>query len=229
MPQPPVSPKIYHIVHVDRLASIIQDGVIWSDAEVQRRRCAGTTIGMGHIKRRRLEENWLNSHPELTVGQCTPFYFCPRSVMLYAIHRQTQGLSYAGGQDPIIHLKADLQATVQWAEANRRRWAFTDTNAGSRLFNDWCDLDRLDKIRWDVINARNWSSEREWKQAEFLIEHSFPWSLVSRIGVKSQAVVRQVANALPSSLAPQGANMLSEFEPAVHHRPKIEIRADWYY
>ncbi|WP_372022395.1 DarT ssDNA thymidine ADP-ribosyltransferase family protein [Tistrella mobilis] len=92
-----------------------------------------------------------------------------------------------------------------------------------------CDLDRLDQIRWDVINARNWSAAREWKQAEFPIEHSFPWSLVNRIGVRSRAVARQVANALPSSLAPPGANMLSESGSAVHHRPKIEICADWYY
>ena len=31
MPQP-THPKIYHIVHVDRLASIMADGALWSDA-----------------------------------------------------------------------------------------------------------------------------------------------------------------------------------------------------
>ena len=34
----PTEPKIYHIVHVDRLASIIADGYLWSDAEAQRAR-----------------------------------------------------------------------------------------------------------------------------------------------------------------------------------------------
>ena len=33
----PPRPKIYHIVHVDRLESIIADGYLWSDAEVRKR------------------------------------------------------------------------------------------------------------------------------------------------------------------------------------------------
>ena len=28
----PTRPKIYHILHVDRLASVLDDGVLWSDA-----------------------------------------------------------------------------------------------------------------------------------------------------------------------------------------------------
>jgi len=33
----PAQPKIYHIVHVDRLPSIIADGGLWCDAEIVRR------------------------------------------------------------------------------------------------------------------------------------------------------------------------------------------------
>ena len=40
----PVQPKIYHIVHVDRLQSIITDGYLWCEAEVFRRTPPGTTI-----------------------------------------------------------------------------------------------------------------------------------------------------------------------------------------
>lgn len=54
MPQPPAQPKIYHIVHVDRLASIVNDGCLWSDAVVVDRAHLGTTIGMGGIKQRRM-------------------------------------------------------------------------------------------------------------------------------------------------------------------------------
>ena len=50
----PAQPKIYHIVHVDRLASIIADGCLWSDAMMDQRQGVGTTIGMGSIKARRL-------------------------------------------------------------------------------------------------------------------------------------------------------------------------------
>lgn len=33
----PEYPKLYHICHVDRLASIVADGCLWSDAEIARR------------------------------------------------------------------------------------------------------------------------------------------------------------------------------------------------
>ena len=78
----PDNPKIYHIVHVDRLTSIIQNACLWSDAEMAQRRATGTTIGMNNIKAARLTQRTLNSHPCLHVGECVPFYFCPRSVML---------------------------------------------------------------------------------------------------------------------------------------------------
>ncbi len=46
----PTEPKIYHIVHFDRLASIAADGHIWCDAKVARDGAPGTTIGMKIIK-----------------------------------------------------------------------------------------------------------------------------------------------------------------------------------
>ncbi len=145
---PPVSPNIYHIAHVDRLPSIITDGYLWCDEEMTRRTEAqadvGTAIGMSSIKQRRLTELSLDSHPGLYVGQCVPFYFCPRSVMLYVIHRASRDeLSYRGGQGPILHLEADLQDAVHWADSNKRRWAFTLSNAGAYYFEDRADLAQL--------------------------------------------------------------------------------------
>ncbi|MDA8003883.1 MAG: DUF4433 domain-containing protein, partial [Alphaproteobacteria bacterium] len=83
----PDHPKIYHIIHVDRLSAVAGDGYLWCDAEMEKRPGTGTKIGMSKIKKRRLEELTLESHPDLYVGQCAPFYFCPRSVMLYLIFR----------------------------------------------------------------------------------------------------------------------------------------------
>ena len=70
------------------------------------------------------EELTLDSHPDLYVGNCVPFYFCPRSVMLYVLHMgNLPDLGYRGGQEPIVHLEADLLGTVDWANCNQRRWA----------------------------------------------------------------------------------------------------------
>jgi len=211
---PPADPKIYHIVHVDRLPSIIGDGSLWCDAEIVRRSPPGTTIGMNSIKERRLNELSLASHAHLHVGDCVPFYFCPRSIMLYLIHQANHPeLVYRGGQRPIIHLEADLRQTVDWAAANGQGWAFTLSNAGAYYFEDRADLDLLSEIDWAAVQATDWRQSKEGKQAEFLIERQFPWELVSRIGVISRQVSDQVNTALQ----------------AAAHKPRIEIKPDWYY
>ena len=186
----PSRPKIYHIVHVDRLASIIADGVLWCDAKMQRKSRQGTSIGMSTIKERRLG-NRLNSCTDLYVGGCVPFYFCPRSVMLYVIDKKNhKELSYRDGQEPIVHLEADVQHVVDWAEQNERRWAFTLSNAGAIYFKDCCKLAQLHEINWEAVQARDWRDCKEGKQAEFLVESSFSWSLVQCIGVCSEQTLR---------------------------------------
>jgi hypothetical protein len=216
----PVRPKIYHIVHVDRLPSIIHDGYIWCDAEILRRSPPGTTIGMNGIKKRRLTELTLTSHPDLHVGDCVPFYFCPRSIMLYLLYQANHPeLEYRGGQGSIVHLQADLHDSVQWINKNGQRWAFTLSNAGAYYFEDRSDLRQLNEINWDAVQANQWSgngipsSVKEGKQAEFLTEYSFPWHLIEQIGVHSAGSYKQVIDALPKS----------------GHRPKVEIKRDWYY
>ncbi len=210
----PANPKIYHIVHLDRLPSVVAEQALLCDAEVVRRSLGGTTIGMTSIKKRRLEELRLSSHPDLFVGSCVPFYFCPRSVMLYLISRGNDpDLAYRQGQQPILHLEADLRQTVAWANQQRVRWAFTLSNAGARYFEDRCDLQCLAEIDWDAVEATDWRSCKEGKQAEFLIERRFPWELVSRIGVKNAVVYQQVSDLLKG----------------VSHRPKVEVQANWYY
>ena len=59
----PDRPKLYHICHVDRLPSIVASGGLLSDATVQQHNLAGTVIGMGNIKQRRLTDLQLASHP----------------------------------------------------------------------------------------------------------------------------------------------------------------------
>ena len=210
----PSMPKIYHIVHMDRLPSIIADECLWCDAEVNQSSPPGTTIGMNAIKRRRLHELTLTSHPDLHVGDCVPFYFCPRSIMLYLIYQANHpDLDYRGGQGPIVHLEADLRQTVTWAEENGLRWAFTLSNASSRFFEDRCDLSKLDEIDWKAVQAVEWKQCKEGKQAEFLVERQFPWELVERISVLSTKIHAQVGSTLQTAA----------------HKPKLEIVRNWYY
>lgn len=170
---------------------------------------------MSSIKERRLTLP-VTCHAGDAVGQYVPFYFCPRSIMLFLIFRRNhRELTYHGGQGPIVHLEADLKESVAWAENNRRRWAFTLSNAGARYTQFRCDLRKLNEIDWTAVDATDFRSEeiKEGKQAEFLMHRSFPWSLIRRIGVCSRGMLEQVTNAV---------NVAS-------HKPRLEFLPSWYF
>ena len=212
--QVPRQPKIYHIVHINNLNSILNSKGLFSYSQVKTNNSINTNIGMSKIKERRLTELRLSSHPDLFVGQCVPFYFCPRSVMLYVIYRgDSPEIEYHDGQEGIIHLQSDLHSTVQWASQTNKRWAFTLSNAGSYYFEDTNNLNNLGLLDWNAINATNWQHCKEEKQAEFLIENSFPWHLVEGIGVYSQKTYNETIRIL---------NLNSEITP-------VRIIKEWYY
>ena len=212
----PAQPKIYHITHVDNLAAIVTDRFLISDAAMLERDRPNVTIGMSAIKKRRVEEISVPSHPGTMVGDFVPFYFCPRSVMLYMIYRANHpDLSFRGGQEPIVHLEADLHEVVEWAERKDRRWAFSLSNAGAYYVHILEGLDQLDQVNWTAVAETDFRPPdiMEGKQAEFLVHGSFPWELVRRIGVYSAEIKARAEASLTHA----------------RHQPPVEILHDWYY
>ncbi|MDP3370841.1 MAG: DUF4433 domain-containing protein [Brevundimonas sp.] len=209
----PGQPKIYHITHVDNLANVIGAGGLRSDARMIADRAAVTAIGMSTIKQRRLTLP-VRCHPGTTVGDYVPFYFCSRSVMLYLLYRANHPeVAYQGGQDPIVHLEADLGAVVDWANAEHRQWAFSLSNAGGVYAEFRADLAHLDDISWDAVQAQQWSGMQDRKQAEFLVFDQLPWALVSRVGVRTMPMKLRVDEILAGQA----------------QRPRVDIQPDWYY
>lgn len=212
----PAQPKIYHITHVDNLAAIVNDRKLVSDATILARGGPSVTIGMSAIKKRRVEEIAVSCHPNTMVGDYVPFYFCPRSVMLYLLHRANHpDLTYLGGQDLIVHLEADLHEVIGWADTQNRRWTFSLSNAGARYVETRNRLDQLDEVNWTAVAETDFRSSdiKEGKQAEFLVHESFPWKLVRRIGVYSADIKVRAEASLAHAI----------------HRPPVEILRNWYY
>ena len=132
MTRPPARPQIYHITHADNLPDIVAAGGLWSDARMIAQGGPRTAIGMSKIKQRRIKEIEVYCHPGTKVGDYVPFYFCPRSVMLYLIHMANHPeLTYRGGQGEIVHLECDMHEVVRWAEEQGKPWAFSLSNAGA--------------------------------------------------------------------------------------------------
>ncbi len=212
---PPVEPKIYHITHGRNLDGIIANGCLWSDAEIIARGGPAAGIGMSHIKRRRLEELDVSCHPGTKVGQFVPFYFCPRSVILYILHKGNNShLNYKDGQRPIVHLEADFYEVVDWANKQNRCWAFTNRNAGSRFFQSFSDPAQIDQLAWDLIPADDFREPevKEAKQAEFLVFGSFPWSLVRTVGVIDEKIATRVREIVSTG----------------DHCPDVVVKRTWY-
>jgi hypothetical protein len=200
---------------LDNLPSILTDGGLWSDAAMIAQGGPASSIGISNIKQRRLALP-VGCHPGSMVGDYVPFYFCPRSIMLFLIHRANHPeLTYRGGQGPILHLEADLHETVAWAAGEGRRWAFSLSNAGAVYTEFRGRLDQLGEVNWQAVASRDFrdAQMKEGKQAEFLVHGFFPWELVRRVGVQSAAVQGRVLQALAGAA----------------HRPAVDVRADWYY
>jgi hypothetical protein len=210
------APKIYHITHVMNLAQIIKDSVVWSDAQRIERELDCQIVGMSSIKERRLHHLRVRCHPSTFVGEYVPFYFCPRSIMLYILHKGNHPeLTYRGGQRPMVHLQADMDSTISWADEQGIPWAFSDTNAGAYLARFFKRREDLDKVSWEAVQSEDFREMqvKEGKQAEFLVHNSFPWQLVERIGVCCQETLLQVHECLT-----KGA-----------HKPLASVERAWYF
>lgn len=204
---------IFHITHIRNLPNILRDGGLWCDRVVSQRNLAHISIAHQHIKDRRAQKP-VPLPPNGMVADYVPFYFAPRSPMLYAIHHNYVA-GYQGGQASVLHLVASTDAVRQ----NGLAFVFTDGHAEMNISHFYQDLRDLDKIDWDVMRSVYWNDtntdgdRKRRRQAEFLVHEFFPLSLFERIGVINQTVARQTAS------------LLTESET----KPVVEVQSAWYY
>lgn len=136
--------------------------------------------------------------------------------MLFLLHKGNHSdLSYTQGQRPIVHLRADLRRVVEWANSEHRKWASSNGNAGTRYTRFFDNLEELEKLDWNAIEATNWKDLmiRERKQAEFLVYGCFPWELVERIGVADNRIATTVQTILSEAV----------------DKPEVVVTPNWYY
>jgi hypothetical protein len=200
--------SIYHITDVENLPSILAKGGLMSDVALAAAGLAHEVIGYSHIKHRRMHELRIACCGNRFVGEFVPFYFCPRSPMLYTLNRGNTGKP-AGCQRTVIH----LVSTVSEAVELEKQWAISDGNAGSGYSSFYDDTGALDDLDWDAIRARYWAGCTNAKSAEFLIEDHFPWTSIQAVGCHNDEVKKRVLQ------------IIEEYD----HRPHVITKRDWYY
>jgi len=206
MARDPEKVLIYHITDVANLQGILTDKGLWSDAVMVKRN--PEIIGYDHIKKRRLKEIPVPCCQWRYVGEFVPFYFCPRSPMLFTINIGKTGRP-PGCQHTIVHLVSTMAAGI----ATGKAWAVSSGNAGAFHTTYSSNLEALDELDWPAIRAVQWQGKQHQKSAEFLVADSFPWTAIQEIGCQNSATAGKVR----AVIADAG------------HRPPVAIKTNWYY
>jgi hypothetical protein len=204
---------IYHITHLSNLPNILRDGGLWCDRIVSQQNLAHISIAHQHIKERRARRP-VPRAPGGVLADYVPFYFAPRSPMLYTIHNGYV-VGYKEGQRPIVHLVSSVEA-VRDAHLP---FTFTDGHAEMDISRFFSDLQDLNEIDWEIMASRIWrdtledGDRKRRRQAEFLVKDFFLISLVQNIGVYNSTIARNVADLLKPTL----------------YKPSLQVEPAWYY
>lgn len=176
---------IYHITDKKNLPGILTQNGLYSKNKEKELTSAPVSIAYEGIQQRRAETE-VSIHPFGTLHDYVPFYFAPRSPMLYAIHkRKIEG--YTGSQQDIIY----LISKVQIIETNHIPYIFTDGHAImalSEFYNQSSDLDKIDR---QILKETYWNDteqdgdRKRRRQAEFLVKDFLPLHLLKGIAVKT--------------------------------------------
>ncbi|MGB6162377.1 MAG: DUF4433 domain-containing protein [Pseudonocardiaceae bacterium] len=211
MPRP-VPTWLYHFTPIQHLASIIEHGLSCDTGAA-----AGplaVEVGNREIKEQR-RRRAVPVGPRGVVADYVPFYFAPRSPMLYAI-KMGKVPEYTGGMDPLVYLvtTADRLARIGLP------MLFTDRNAvlaTAYFTHKLADLDTL--IDWPLMRATMWYNtpsepdRRERRMAECLVHHQVPWRAIEYVATFSPA------------RAAEAQTTLARFSQSV----AVGTRGDWYF
>lgn len=150
--------------------------------------------------------------PGGVVGDYVPFYFAPRSPMLYKIWRGGVA-TYQDGQEPLVYLVSSLRMVDQ----HGLPWVGSDGNFASPItehVKEWARLEEV--VDWPLMRQTYWNDTAEdgdrmrRRMAELLVHKSFPLECIEYIVVKSQSIA-DVARKHVSDKIP------------------VQVRNSWYY
>lgn len=152
--------------------------------------------------------------PKGVLNDYVPFYFAPKSPMLYSIYRKNVD-GFTGKQKDIIYLVSSVETIVN---ANIQ-FAFTNGHAYeiiSKFYNQTTDLNKVD---WELMGATYWNNTEfdndrmRRRMAEFLIYQFVPAKCILAIVVsdeKTLGIVESIQNKCNTNI-------------------KSIIKRNWYY
>lgn len=204
---------IVHFTHVRHLSTVVQRGLL-SDTEARSAELIQTEVGELGIKARR-RERMVPVPPGGVVADYAPFYYAPRSPMMYRIERGGVA-TYTEGCDDLVY----LVTTVERLAELKLPMVFTDRNATLEIAEFTNEFGRLDGlVDWPLMQERYWNDtpaqpdRKERRQAEWLVHGQVPWEALTGIVARTPACARQVL----ATLTTVGVTM------------PVVVRPNWYF
>ncbi|MBW0103663.1 DUF4433 domain-containing protein [Pseudonocardia sp. KRD-291] len=194
------------------LPEMLAVGALVADSLVSDQlQCEVGDLGIKHTRRSLHVTCGARGHP----CDYVPFYFAPKSPMLYKI--AVGGVPhYQDGQDPLVYLSSTIGAVVDAGLP----WVFSDGNCGAQLTEYFEDLAELDAaVDWPLQAAKMWNSTAEdptratRRAAEFLVHQRLPWPLVRQLVVRNETT----------------ASLVRAYLTAAGHQQPVIVRPTWYY
>lgn len=205
----PTVPLVLHLTHVQNLASIRDSGALLAD------RIAPTSYSIADsaIKHRRMIKR-VPCAPGGVVADYVPFYFAPRSPMLYSIVVGNVPNVSAKQQD-LVYLVFDADELMRFGLP----CVYANGNAASSETEFTTDRRQLsDFIDWELMRAGRWHNtsgdpKRKWRrQAELLVHGRVPLEQLKYFVVRDNAARAHVSARIGGS--------------RVH---TIKTKTDWYF
>jgi ssDNA thymidine ADP-ribosyltransferase, DarT len=206
--------SIYHMTHLQNLQSIIDAGGLIANNKLYQKQIGYTDIAHQSIQDRRATRQ-VPCGAGGVLHDYVPFYFAPRSPMLYSIFRGNVS-GYQEGQTPVIYFVCEAESIL----SKGIEFAFTDGHAIMGYSDFYHDLNALDEvIDWNLMQARYWHDTEDdpnrkcRRQSEFLVHQFCPWHLIREIGVINSQMKEKVEELLQN----------------VNYCPPVEVYSSWYY
>lgn len=208
MIQYPIPTPIYHFTHFSNLQSLVRNGGLICKNGVDENGIGYTSSAYASVQGHR-EQFSVPIDPHGVIHDYVPFYFNSRSPMLYAIKT---------GNIPGVEMREVVffQTTAQRVDHAGKPFVFTDGHGIMALTDYYNDLEDMNQVPWEVVNAQYWNSYPDGKrlrQSEFLVLKSVGWELIETIGVYNQEMKVRVEQEI-SRLA---------------HKPTVEVKLGWYF
>lgn len=182
---------LYHLTHINNLQSILHQGSLWSHALVRKHAISYKDVANQDVQTRR-ERTKIPIGVAGSLHEYVPFYFAPRSPMLYVLCMQQIP------QNDIVYFMTNKEMIQQHCSS----FVFTDAHAIRRLTNFYTQLSDLNKIDWELMKASQWAdtdddpNRKARRQAEFLVYNEVPLSACLGFAVYSNSAKRKVEEML---------------------------------